>query len=108
MSERAIELLREMSRMMADFADELAGRASAARPTEEAPVTEAAPAVPVEVETEPETTEYKLEDVRAALVDARRNRGVNVTELLREFGVENFSAFPAGKYGELMAKLKAG
>lgn len=51
-----------------------------------------------------EAVEYKMEDVRAALVEARR-KGMNVTELLKEFGVENFSAFPAGKYGELMARL---
>lgn len=59
-----------------------------------------------EVAESSETKEYKLEEVRAALVDARRNKGVNVTELLKEFGVENFSAFPAGKYGELMARLE--
>lgn len=53
-----------------------------------------------------DTKEYKLEEVRAALVDARRNKGVNVTELLKEFGVEHFSAFPAGKYGELMDRLE--
>ena len=45
-----------------------------------------------------------MTEVRAALVAARKN-GVNVTELLHEFGVENFSAFPAGRYGELMDKL---
>ena len=50
--------------------------------------------------------EYKMEDVRAALVAARRKKGVNVTELLREFGVENFSAFPAGRYWELMQRLE--
>lgn len=61
--------------------------------------TTPAPAPAVE-----ETAEYKMEDVRAALVEARR-KGMNVTELLKEFGVENFSAFPAGKYGELMARL---
>lgn len=49
---------------------------------------------------------YEMTDVRAALVDARR-KGVNVTELLKEFGVENFSAFPAGRYGELMQRLGA-
>lgn len=62
---------------------------------------ETAPAPAPAVE---ETAEYKMEDVRAALVEARR-KGMNVTELLKEFGVENFSAFPAGKYGELMARL---
>ena len=53
-----------------------------------------------------EHPEYKMEDVRAALVAARRKKGVNVTELLREFGVENFSAFPAGRYWELMQRLE--
>ena len=62
-----------------------------------------------DVNTPPETgahPEYKMEDVRAALVAARRKKGVNVTELLREFGVENFSAFPAGRYWELMQRLE--
>ena len=48
---------------------------------------------------------YTMVEVRAALVEARK-RGVNVAALLREFGVENFGAFPAGKYGELMERLK--
>lgn len=52
-----------------------------------------------------EHPEYKMEDVRAALVTARRKRGVNVTELLREFGVDNFGSFPAGRYWELMQRL---
>lgn len=51
--------------------------------------------------------EYKMEDVRAALVTARRKRGVNVTELLREFGVDNFGSFPAGRYWELMQRLES-
>lgn len=49
---------------------------------------------------------YEMAEVRAALVAARRN-GLNVTALLKEFGVENFSAFPAGKYGELMRRIGA-
>lgn len=49
---------------------------------------------------------YEMADVRAALVSARRN-GTNVTGLLKEFGVENFSAFPVGRYGELMKRLGA-
>lgn len=59
---------------------------------------------------EPKTEEpkpsktYEMTEVRAALVEARK-RGVNVTALLREYGVENFGAFPAGKYGELMDRL---
>lgn len=70
-----------------------------------APVSEdTAPsdAVPSEAGEHPE---YKMEDVRAALVTARRKRGVNVTELLREFGVDNFGSFPAGRYWELMQRL---
>ena len=47
----------------------------------------------------------EMAEVRAALVEARKN-GVNVSALLREFGVENFGAFPAGKYGELMKRLE--
>ena len=47
---------------------------------------------------------YDMTEVRAALVEARK-RGINVTALLREYGVENFGAFPAGKYGELMDRL---
>ena len=48
---------------------------------------------------------YKMTEVRAALVEARK-KGVNVSALLKEFGVENFGQFPAGRYGELMAKLE--
>lgn len=49
---------------------------------------------------------YEMTEVRAALVEARK-KGVNVSALLKEFGVENFGAFPAGRYGELMARLEA-
>lgn len=48
---------------------------------------------------------WDMTEVRAALVEARR-RGVNVSALLKEFGVENFGAFPAGRYGELMKRLE--
>ena len=48
---------------------------------------------------------YEMSEVRAALVAARR-RGVNVTKLLNEYGVDNFGAFPAGKYAELMDRLE--
>ncbi|MBP5462211.1 MAG: hypothetical protein J6Y20_08820 [Lachnospiraceae bacterium] len=48
---------------------------------------------------------YKFEEVREALVDVRK-KGVNIKEVLREFGVEDFSAFPAGRYGELMKRLE--
>ena len=55
-------------------------------------------------ETAEEHPQYESAEVRTALVTARRN-GVNVTELLREFGVDNFSAFPAGRYWELMERI---
>lgn len=55
-------------------------------------------------EAEPET-KYSKEEVRAALAKARKEKGINVTELLKEFGVDSFPAFPEGKYGELMARL---
>lgn len=48
---------------------------------------------------------WEMTEVRAALVEARK-KGVNVSALLREFGVENFGAFPAGKYDELMKRLE--
>ena len=47
---------------------------------------------------------YTKEEVRAALAKSRK-QGVNVTELLDEMGYDNFSAVPAGKYGEIMSKL---
>ena len=74
-------------------------------PAEVAPSDTGANIVQPEV-AEPEMhPEYKLEEVRAALVKSRRN-GVNVTELLHEFGVDNFSSFPAGRYWELMDRLE--
>lgn len=68
-------------------------------PTEEPEPTES-------VETEPEepAKTYSKEEVRAALAKSRK-QGVNVTELLDELGYDNFSAVPAGKYGEIMARL---
>ena len=48
---------------------------------------------------------YSKEEVRAAL-GAARAKGLNVTELMKKFGVDKFPAFPAGKYGELMAMLE--
>lgn len=47
---------------------------------------------------------YTREEVRAALAKARKT-GLNVTELLAEYGVDNFSALPAGKYAEIMERI---
>lgn len=58
----------------------------------------------IEAAEEAKAKEYTREEVRAALARSRKT-GVNVPELLAEFGVDNFSALPAGKYPELMARL---
>ena len=65
--------------------------------------------VVVESNEEPEPEEpsdkfFTKEEVRAALAKSRK-RGVNVTELLDALGYDNFSAVPAGKYREIMARL---
>ena len=70
---------------------------------------------PVKPETEkpetenPETVEndepqFKMEEVRAALAKAR-GRGVNVSEIIRSFGADNFQQIPKNQYGAIMAKL---
>lgn len=58
----------------------------------------------IEAAEDAKAKEYTREEVRAALARSRKT-GVNVPELLAEFGVDNFSALPAGKYPELMARL---
>ena len=62
-----------------------------------------------ESEPEPETCEdeepaFKMEEVRAALAKAR-GRGVNVSEIIRSFGADNFQQIPKNQYGAIMAKL---
>ena len=70
---------------------------------DEPSVEEYAPPVMEPAEEEPTKT-YTKEEVRAALAKSRK-QGVNVTELLDELGYDNFSAVPAGKYGEIMSRL---
>ena len=63
-------------------------------------------------EPEPEKTEtgddeepaFKMEEVRAALAKAR-GRGVNVSEIIRSLGADNFQQIPKNQYGAIMAKL---
>ena len=82
-----------------DFPPEPESPFPEANKTEEAkPELSAEPAEPARV--------WEMAEVRAALVEARRSKGINITELLKEFGVENFSAFPAGRYDELMKRLE--
>jgi len=59
----------------------------------------------VEAEAPAQAVTYTGAEVRSALVKARQ-KGVNITEILHEFGVENFPAFPENRYAELMAKLE--
>ena len=48
---------------------------------------------------------FKMEEVRGALSKARA-RGVNVSEIIRSFGAENFQQIPKNQYGAIMAKLE--
>lgn len=54
-----------------------------------------------------ETEQPKLEAafVRGELAKARR-KGVNVTEIVTSFGVDNFKDIPAERYPEILEKLK--
>lgn len=64
------------------------------------------PDAPSPEQPEEETVSYKKEEVRAALGKARAEKGLNVSEFLKEnYGVENFSYLPAGKYADVMARL---
>lgn len=110
----------EFSRLL-----DVAGRMGWMSPPEPMPVPEIVPEevqnttapaeiVPDEVqpESEPERPEtgddeepaFKMEEVRAALAKAR-GRGVNVSEIIRSFGADNFQQIPKNQYGAIMAKL---
>lgn len=77
-------------------------------------VASTSPTVPVEPAVEEKTAEdktveektYAASDVRKALVEVKA-KGVDVKEVLSEFGVTDFRALPAAKYGQLMARLEA-
>lgn len=57
---------------------------------------------------EPDTPQYKMEDVRAALAKAR-GKGVNVSEIIRSFGADNFQQITKEQYPAIMNQLeKAG
>ena len=60
--------------------------------------------IPEMEEPAEDTKVYSKEEVRAELAQARK-RGVNVAELLQEFGVDQFPAVPANRYSELMDRL---
>ena len=64
-----------------------------------------APPEPHETE-EPKDEEPTLtsSEVRAKLASARR-AGVNVASIIKDMGVDNFTALPAGKYAELLKRI---
>lgn len=62
-----------------------------------------APEVPDE--PAPEAPAVKMEDVRAALAKAR-GKGVNVSEIIRGFGVETFPQIEKSQYPEVLKKLE--
>ena len=74
-------------------------------PIPEVPTPEPAPAPAVEEPKQEEKT-YAASDVRKALVEVKA-KGVDVKEVLSEFGVADFRALPASKYGALMKRLEA-
>ena len=64
----------------------------------------AEPTVPEPETGDDEEPAFKMEEVRAALAKAR-GRGVNVSEIIRSFGVNSFPEIPKNKYPDIMAKL---
>jgi hypothetical protein len=57
-----------------------------------------------EKEGDDEEPQYKMEEVRAALAKAR-GKGVNVSEIIRSFGADNFQQITPDKYPAIMEKL---
>ena len=80
---------------------EVSGVVEAQIPAEPEP-TPAASAAPEEPQVA--ESQYKMEDVRAALAKAR-GKGVNVSEIIRSFGVDAFPQIPKSQYDAVMAKL---
>lgn len=62
------------------------------------------PVEPEPVEPEEDVPQFTMEEVRGALAKAR-SRGVNVSELIRSFGVDNFALIQPKQYPAVMAKL---
>ena len=69
------------------------------------PVTPEIVSEVVQPEPEPVESKYSMTDVRAALAKAR-SKGVNVSDIIRSFGVENFQQIDASKYPAIMEKLE--
>ena len=69
------------------------------------PVTPEIVSEVVQPEPEPIESKYSMTDVRAALAKAR-SKGINVADIIRSFGVENFQQIDASKYPAIMEKLE--
>lgn len=69
------------------------------------PVTPEIVSEVVQPEPEPGESKYSMTDVRAALAKAR-SKGINVADIIRSFGVENFQQIDASKYPAIMEKLE--
>lgn len=87
-----------------EAAEEATPEQESAKP-EETVAPDPAPApTPEESKPDPATLPKKA-DVRMALGKARTERGVNVTAILKDMGVDNFNDLPADRYPELLEKL---
>lgn len=60
-----------------------------------------------EEEAPQKVVEFSLIQVRAALRDAKK-RGVDIAEVIKNFGASNLTDLPKEKYPELMKKLEEG
>lgn len=109
-SEAFQTLLRNIETMNRMVEWQLAPRVLAQPETEGTGVAEPqnqeAPDAPeVPDEPAPEAPAVKMEDVRAALAKAR-GKGVNVSEIIRGFGVETFPQIEKSQYPEVLKKLE--
>jgi hypothetical protein len=91
------------------YADSLKSRPGEQEGEKEFSIAEAVNPVPKpEIPTpapEPVESKYSMTDVRAALSKAR-SKGINVADIIRSFGVENFQQIDASKYPAIMEKLE--
>ena len=59
---------------------------------------------PAPAPAEPTEPQFRMEEVRAALAKAR-GKGVNVSEIIRSFGVDNFQQIAPEQYPAIMEML---
>lgn len=93
-----VRVERVGNQVLAEIVDEHKTESVAEKVQPEEPKAE-----PVSVEATPK---YSMTDVRAALAKAR-SKGINVADIIRSFGVENFQQIDASKYPAVMEKLEA-